>query len=127
MVGKLLAAIPDQRLIELAGQFARLLDERRDDAAGILVGDLDQDHVARLAFDQRRDVAAQRPGNEVAFPMPGHGTIFDRLRPLAERYRVLPLAQTVPFHAGVPRARSEERRVGNMWCSPCRYRWSSYP
>src|SRR3546814_16250061 len=99
MVGKLLAAIPDQRLIELAGQFARLLDERRDDAAGILVCDLDQDHVARLAFDQRRDVAAPRPGNEVACPMPGHGASYDRTRTYTDRYRLFPLAQPRPFPA----------------------------
>src|SRR3546814_1194782 len=57
-----------------------------------------------MAFDQRRDVAAPRPGNEVAFPMPGHGAIFDRRRPFADRYRVLHLAKPVPFQAGVPRA-----------------------
>src|SRR3546814_18646541 len=52
----------------------------------------------------RRKVAAARPGKEVAFPMPGHGAIFDRRRPFADRYRVLHLAKPVPFQAGVPRA-----------------------
>src|SRR3546814_12534258 len=36
--------------------------------------------------------------------MPGHGAIFDRRRPFADRYRVLHLAKPVPFQAGVPRA-----------------------
>src|SRR3546814_19723349 len=28
---------------------------------------------------------------------------------------------------GVVKARSEERRVGKEWVSPCRSRWSAYP
>src|SRR3546814_11636076 len=100
----------------------------------------------------RRKVAAARPGNEVAFPMPGHGAIFDRRRPFADRYRVLHLAKPVPFQAGVPRAadralrpemleklllqdttrfnekafvdrRSEERSVGKEFVIKCRSRW----
>jgi hypothetical protein len=66
-----------------------------DDAVDALVGDLDQDHITRLALDLRRDLAVTRPGNEIAFLMTGHGAIFDRRRPFADRYRVLHLARPV--------------------------------
>ena len=76
-------------------RFARPFDQRREDTVDAPVGELDQDHITRLALDLRRDLAVTRPGNEIAFPMTGHGTIFDRRRPFADRYRVLHLARPV--------------------------------
>ena len=102
VVGKLLAAVPGERLIELAGQFAGLFDQRRNDAGGILVGDFDQHHVARMAFNKRRDIAIPRSTYEVTLPMAWHRPIFNRRRPLADGYGILDLAEPVSFHAGVP-------------------------
>ena len=104
VVGQFLAAVPGERLIELARQFAGLFDQRRDDAGGIRIGDLDQHHVARLALDQRRDVAAPRASDEVALPMSGDGAILDRCRPLADRYCVLQLTKSGLLQAGMARA-----------------------
>jgi len=104
VIGKLLAAVPGQRLIELARQFARLFDQGRDDAGGILVRHLGQDHIARLAFDQRHDMAVSRARDEIALPMSGHGAVLDRSGALADRYRILDLAKPVALQAGVSRA-----------------------
>ena len=71
MVRKLLAAVPGQRLIQLIRYRLRLLDQRGNYGLGILVGDLRQCHVTRLPFDQGRDVAVLRSGQQIAFPMPG--------------------------------------------------------
>ena len=54
MIGELFASVPGQRPVKFAGQSLRLLDERRDDALGILVRDLDQHHVARMMVDADR-------------------------------------------------------------------------
>jgi hypothetical protein len=51
MVGKLLASVPGQRPVKLAGQSLRLLDQCRDDAFGVLVRNLEQNHVARMALN----------------------------------------------------------------------------
>ena len=104
MVGKFLAAVPGQRPAEFARQGAGLLDQRCNDRVGLLVGDLGQDHVARLALDQGHDMAAARARDQVAFPMPRHRAILRLGRPLADRDRVLDLAQPVALEAGVPRA-----------------------
>ena len=110
VVGKLLAAVPGERLIELAGQFAGLFDQRRNDAGGILVGDFDQHHVARLALDERRNVAVTRSGNEVSRPMSGDSAILDRRRSLADRYRVRQLTKPVTLQARM--ARAADRALG---------------
>lgn len=57
VIGEFLASIPGQGLIEFAGQFPGLFDQGGDDALGVLVGDLDQYHVARETLDQRGDLA----------------------------------------------------------------------
>ena len=54
MIGELFASVPGQRPVKFAGQSLRLLDERLDDALGILVRDLDQHHVARMMVDADR-------------------------------------------------------------------------
>jgi hypothetical protein len=102
MVGKLLAPVPGQRPVKLAGQSLRLLDQCRDDAFGVLVGNFDQHHVARMALDKRCNIAIPRPTDQIAFPMTGDRTIFDRRRSFADGYGVLNLAEPVPLHARVP-------------------------
>src|SRR3981189_2588969 len=102
MVGKPLAPVPGERPVKLAGQSLRLLDQRRDNAFGILVRNLDQHHVARMALDKRCDITVPRSTDQVALPMAWHRTIFNRRRSLANGYGILDLAEPVSFHAGVP-------------------------
>src|SRR4051794_40688701 len=104
MVGKLFASVPGQRPIKLARQTLRLLDQRRDDAFGVLISNLDQHHVARMAFDKRCNIAIPRPANQIASPMVWDRSIFDRRRSLTDGYAALDLAESVPLHAGVPRS-----------------------
>jgi hypothetical protein len=35
----------------------------------------DEHHVPRVAFDQRRDLRVDGAGEQVAFPVPGHGAV----------------------------------------------------
>ena len=91
-----------RRAGERARQSLRLLDQRRDDAFGVLVSNLDQHHVARMAFDKRCNIAISRPTDQIAFPMAGDRAIFDRRRSFTDGYGVLDLAEPVPLHAGVP-------------------------
>src|SRR3981189_1123807 len=102
MVGKLLAPVPGQRPVKLAGQSLRLLDQRRDDALGGLVSNLDKHTVARMALDKCCNIAISRPTDQIAFPMARDRTIFDRRRSFTDGYSVLNLAEPVPLHAGVP-------------------------
>ena len=51
-----------------------------------------QQHVARLAFDERRDERASRAFKEIALPMPRHGAILDLCGALSNRHRVENLA-----------------------------------
>jgi len=104
MIGELFASVPGQRPVKFAGQSLRLLDERRDDAFGILVRDLDQHHVARMALDKCCDIAVPRSANQVALPVAWDRTIFNRCRSFSDGYGILDLAEPVPFQAGVPGA-----------------------
>src|ERR1700688_2004659 len=104
MVGKLFASVPGQRPVKLARQSLRLLDQRRDDAFGVLVSNLDQHHISRMAFDKRCNIAISRPADQVALPMAWDCTIFNRCWSFADRYGGLDLTEAVPFQAGVPRA-----------------------
>src|SRR3546814_20954369 len=85
-----------------------------------------------------------RANTPVAFKLPGHGRIDRaypcRRLPMAVRIRnrrhlhakqVIEKRPIGPRHLAFPRSvvmqgRSEERRVGKEWVSPCRSRWSSY-
>jgi len=49
----------------------RLFDERRDNAFGVLVRNLDQHHVARMALDKCCDIAVPRSADQVALPVAG--------------------------------------------------------
>ncbi|KJC60205.1 hypothetical protein UP10_14110 [Bradyrhizobium sp. LTSPM299] len=77
MVGKLFASVPGQRPVKLARQSLRLLDQRRDDAFGVLVSNLDQHHVSRMAFDKRCN---NSQGDISAMSLP-----HQRIRPLDGR------------------------------------------
>ncbi len=65
VISKLLAAIPGEGSVELTWQPLGLFDQRRDDAFGILVGNLDQHDIPGMALDQRRDIAVLRPADQV--------------------------------------------------------------
>src|SRR6476469_7848368 len=69
MVREFLASVPGQRPVKFAGQSLRLLDQCRDNAFGILVRNLDQHHVARMALDKRCDITIPRSTDQVALPM----------------------------------------------------------
>src|ERR1700704_5879827 len=69
MIGELFASVPGQRPVKFARQSLRLLDERRDDALGILVRGLDQHHVARMALDKCCDIAVPRSATQVTIPV----------------------------------------------------------
>src|SRR5665213_4257146 len=66
------------------------------------VSNLDQHHIARMAFDKRCNIAISRPTNQIAFPMARDRTIFDRRRSPTDGYGVLDLAEPVSFHGRVP-------------------------
>ena len=78
MIGKLFASVLGQRPVKLAGQSQRLLDQRRDNAFGVLVRNLDQHHVARMALNKRCNIAIPCPADQVALPMPWDRAIFNR-------------------------------------------------
>src|SRR5271165_4013466 len=90
--------LPDSRRHQLAAI------ARRDDAFGILVRDLDQHHVARMALDKCCDIAVPRSANQVALPVAWDRTIFNRSWSFSDGYGILDLAEPVPFQAGVPGA-----------------------
>src|ERR1700692_1152003 len=102
MIGKLFASVPGQRPVKLAGQSQRLLDQRRDNAFGVLVRNLDQHHVARMALNKRCNIAIPCPADQAALPMAWDCTIFNRCWSFPNGYGILDLAEPVPFQAGVP-------------------------
>ena len=104
MIGELFTSVPGQGLVKFTGQSLRLPDQRRDDAFGILISDLDQHHVARMALDKCCDIAVPRSANQVALPVAWDRTIFNRCRSFPDGYGILDLAEPVPFQAGVPGA-----------------------
>src|SRR5664280_1914629 len=95
MIRKLLAPVPGQRLIQLTRQHFRLLDERGNNRLGVLIGYLHQHHVTGMTFDQGRDVAVPRPGQEIALPMTRHRPIFNRCRSLTDRDEILDLSPSI--------------------------------
>src|ERR1017187_320636 len=48
-----------------------------------------------MTFDQGRDVAVPRPGQEIALPMPRHRPIFNRCRSLTDRDEILDLSPSI--------------------------------
>jgi hypothetical protein len=81
MIGKFLAPVPGQGLLQLLWSLPSLLDERGDDRPGDPLG---QHHVTRVTLDQGRDVAAVRSGQQIAFPMARHCPIFNCRRSVTD-------------------------------------------
>src|SRR3981081_4442177 len=102
MIREFIPSAPGPQTGQFARQWLRLLDQCRDNAFGILVRNLDQHHVARMALDKRCDITIPRSTDQVALPMAWHGTIFNRRRSLANGHGILDLTESVSFHAGVP-------------------------
>ena len=57
-----------------------------------------------MTLDKCCDIAVPRSANQVALPVAWDRTIFNRCRSLPDGYRILDLAEPVPFQAGVPGA-----------------------
>ena len=58
----------------------------------LAVGEWEQHHVAGPAFDQCPDRGLAFPHDQVAFPMPGHGTVLHRGGPFTDHDGVNNLA-----------------------------------
>src|SRR3954469_25018963 len=111
MVCQFHAAIPGQGLVELIRQLLRLLDERGDDGLRLLVSHLRQHHVARMPFDQRRDVAVLCAAQQIAFPMARHRTIFNRWRSFTDRYEIRYLSSAIAMLARLLRPADRSSRA----------------
>ena len=101
VIGEFFASVPGQRPVKFTGQSLRLFDQRRDNAFGVLVRNLDQHHVARMTLDKRCDIAVPGSADQVALPVARHGAIFNRCRSFADGHGILYLAEPVSFQAGV--------------------------
>jgi hypothetical protein len=55
--------------------------------------------LTRMTFDQGRDVAVLRPGQQIAFPMTRHPPIFNRRRPLTDRDEIRNLPSSIAIQA----------------------------
>ena len=65
-----------------------MLDERVNNGLSIFFAHRREHHVARLAFDEGRDLAVLAAKQQVAFPVPRKRPVFDCGRPLPDRYRI---------------------------------------
>src|SRR5712671_4257778 len=102
MIREFLASVPGQRPVQFAGQSLRLLDQCRDNAFGILVRNLDQHHVARMALDKRCDITIPRSTDQAPSQWPGtarSSTDGGRSR-MDTAFLIWP--SPFRFHAGVP-------------------------
>ncbi len=79
------AAVPGERATQLCRQLANFLCERLGDRGGVLAVDLNEHHVARMAFDQCGDLGTGAAHEQVAFPVAWHGAILDFGRTLVNR------------------------------------------
>src|SRR5260370_14584386 len=89
MIRKFLAPVPGQGLIQLIREPLCLLDECGNDRLRVLVGHLRQRHVTRMTFDQSRDVAVFRSGQEIAFPEKPSSIVVGTFGRAGERFAVL--------------------------------------
>jgi hypothetical protein len=69
-----------------------VLDQRIHDCLSILLADLREHHIARLTFNERRDLAVLAAEQQITFPVSRERAIFDRRGTLANRYRISDLA-----------------------------------
>jgi hypothetical protein len=61
----------------------------------ILTGDLHQHHIARLTFDEGRNLAAPAAAQQITFPVTGYRAVFNRGRAFADRHGVADSAAIV--------------------------------
>src|SRR5674476_693119 len=66
----------------------RMLNQRVDDGLGIFTGSFNQHHIARLAFDEGRNLTVTTAAQQVPFPVTGYRPVCHRGRTLADRYRI---------------------------------------
>src|ERR1700687_1634154 len=77
------------------GSFFACLMRRGYHRPGVLIGHLRQHHVTGMTFDQGRDIAVLRPGQQIAFPMARHRPIINRCRSLTDRDGILDLSPSI--------------------------------
>src|SRR6202021_1983126 len=65
------------------------------DRLGVFVGHLCQHHVTGMTLDQGRDIAVLRTGQQIAFPMARHRSIFNCCRALTDRDGILDLSPSI--------------------------------
>lgn len=70
---------------------------------GILAVDVHEQRKPGVPLDESRDVGIPASGNEVAFPMPGNGSVLDRRGSMGDRDTVDNLATTQSSDIAVPR------------------------
>src|SRR6266481_8065890 len=122
MIRKFLTPVPGQGLIEFIWQLLGLLDERGNDRLRVLVGHLRQHYVARVTFDQGRDIAVFRTGQEIALPMTGYCPIFNRCRPRTDG--ATNFVRSTQAHSGLQCPELAQLRPQIVpWSTLCRADW----
>ena len=97
MLRHLEATIPRQTGHQSVRQALHRTNQGGDHGRRVLPRYADELHVARGAFDKRRDVRVARAREEIAFPMPWHGAVLDTRRSLGNRDGVDDLPARLPF------------------------------
>lgn len=80
-----------------------MLDQRVDDRLGILVANLYQHHVARLTFDEGRNLSVSATEQQIPLPVTGHGTVFNCGRPFTDRHHLVDSAVSARLQSVMPR------------------------
>lgn len=97
------ASIPRQRLPEPLRKFSDLRAESRHHGLGVLAVDFHEHRKPGMPLDERRDMGIAPSGNEIAFPMPGNGSVLDLRGSIGNRDPVDNLATTQSPDIAVPR------------------------
>ena len=84
MISKFLAPVPGQRPAQLARQVLHLLGQGCYDRRAVLVAHFGGHHVARVALDERGDVAVLLASDQITFPVAGDGAVLRGRRSLAD-------------------------------------------
>jgi hypothetical protein len=117
VVSHFLAAVPGAA--QFRRQSAHVFSGRGDQRGRVFAGDLEKQHKARMALDERRDVRVVRSTEKVSFPVAGHSAVLDLGRPFADGNRIDDLSQSALGRAalglaapsaGVPSAPSSAHR-----------------
>ena len=81
-----------------------MLDKCVDDRLGVFALYSGQHHVARVPFHQCRDLTVVAADYEIAFPVAGQCSVFNRGGPFADRDSIADLPQAVSLETFVARA-----------------------